>query len=50
MRLGPEQVTLADSVEQGCEAARAATVAGDRVIVFGSVLTVGPALAWLGVY
>jgi dihydrofolate synthase / folylpolyglutamate synthase len=50
LRLGPEQVTLAGSVEEGCEAARGATVAGDRVIVFGSVYTVGPALAWLGVY
>ena len=50
LRLRPEQVTLADSVEEGCEAARAATVEGDRVIVFGSVYTVGPALAWLGVY
>ena len=50
LRLRPEQVTLADSVEEGCEAARMATVAGDRVIVFGSVYTVGPALAWLGVY
>lgn len=51
-RLGlpTEQVTLANSVEDGCEAAGGATVAGDRVIVFGSVLTVGPALAWLGVY
>jgi dihydrofolate synthase/folylpolyglutamate synthase len=50
LRLRPEQVTLADSVEEGCEAARAGSVAGDRVIVFGSVYTVGPALAWLGVY
>jgi len=50
LRLRPEQVTLADSVEKGCEAVRAATVEGDRVIVFGSVYTVGPALAWLGVY
>jgi len=50
LRLGAEQVTLANSVEEGCEAARTATVAGDRVIVFGSVYTVGPALAWLGVY
>ena len=44
------QVTLANSVEEGCEAARAATVPGDRVIVFGSVYTVGPALQWLRVY
>ena len=50
LRLGSEQVTLANSVEEGCEAARTAGVAGDRVIVFGSVYTVGPALAWLGVY
>lgn len=50
LRLRPGEVTLASSVEGGCEAARAATVAGDRVIVFGSVYTVGPALAWLGVY
>ncbi|MBS0418164.1 MAG: bifunctional tetrahydrofolate synthase/dihydrofolate synthase [Proteobacteria bacterium] len=51
-RLGlpPERFTLANSVEEGCETARAATVAGDRVIVFGSVYTVGPALAWLRVY
>jgi dihydrofolate synthase / folylpolyglutamate synthase len=50
LRLRPGEVTLASSVEGGCEAARIATVAGDRVIVFGSVYTVGPALAWLGVY
>jgi dihydrofolate synthase/folylpolyglutamate synthase len=51
-RLGlrADQVTLANSVEEGCEAARAATVPGDRVIVFGSVYTVGPALQWLRVY
>jgi dihydrofolate synthase/folylpolyglutamate synthase len=50
LRLPPDQVTLANSVEEGCEAARAATVGGDRVIVFGSVYTVGPALRWLRVY
>jgi dihydrofolate synthase/folylpolyglutamate synthase len=50
LRLPPDQVTLANSVEEGCEAARAATVTGDRVIVFGSVYTVGPALQWLRVY
>ena len=51
-RLGlpPERVTFANSVVEGCEAARAATVPGDRVIVFGSVYTVGPALRWLRVY
>jgi dihydrofolate synthase / folylpolyglutamate synthase len=50
LRLPADQVMLANSVEEGCEAARAATVAGDRVIVFGSVYTVGPALQWLRVY
>ena len=41
---------LAGSVGAACEAARAAARAGDRVIVCGSVHTVGPALEWLGVY
>ena len=41
---------LAESVQAGCEAARAAARAGDRVVVCGSVHTVGPALEWLGVY
>jgi dihydrofolate synthase/folylpolyglutamate synthase len=50
LRLPADQVTLANSVEAGCEAARTATVPGDRVIVFGSVYTVGPALQWLRVY
>jgi dihydrofolate synthase / folylpolyglutamate synthase len=51
LRLGlaADRVTLANSVEAGCEAARAAAVPGDRVIVFGSVYTVGPALQWLRV-
>jgi dihydrofolate synthase / folylpolyglutamate synthase len=50
LRLPADRVTLANSVEEGCEAARAAAVPGDRVIVFGSVYTVGPALQWLRVY
>jgi dihydrofolate synthase/folylpolyglutamate synthase len=50
LRLPADQVTLANCVEAGCEAAQAAAVPGDRVIVFGSVYTVGPALQWLGVY
>ncbi len=41
---------LAESVRAGCEAARAAARPGDRVVVCGSVHTVGPALEWLGVY
>ena len=42
--------TLAGSVREACEAARAAARPGDRVVVCGSVHTVGPALDWLGVY
>ena len=48
--LASGSVTLADSVAAGCEAARAATGPPDRVLVFGSVQTVGPALQWLRIY
>ena len=41
---------LFESVEAACAAARAVARPGDRVIVCGSVYTVGPALKWLGVY
>jgi dihydrofolate synthase / folylpolyglutamate synthase len=49
-RLGrpPGTMQLADSVIAGCELARAAARPGERVIVCGSVYTVGPALGWLG--
>jgi len=40
----------ADSVAAGCARAEALAHAGDRVLVFGSFHTVGPALAWLGLY
>jgi dihydrofolate synthase/folylpolyglutamate synthase len=40
----------AGSVEAGCELACAAARAGDRVVVCGSVYTVGPALRWLRLY
>jgi dihydrofolate synthase/folylpolyglutamate synthase len=43
-------VTLADSVAAGCARARASAQLGDRVIVFGSFVTVGSALEWLGLY
>jgi len=43
-------VQLARSVTAGCEAARAAARPGDRVVVCGSVYTVGPALEWLRIY
>ena len=42
--------SLSGSVREALEAARRAARPGDRVIVCGSVLTVGPALEWLGVY
>ncbi len=41
---------LFESVDAACVAARAVAQPGDRVIVCGSVYTVGPALKWLGVY
>jgi dihydrofolate synthase / folylpolyglutamate synthase len=46
----PGEMTLALSVGAGCELARAAARAGDRVVVCGSVYTVGPALQWLRIY
>ncbi len=43
-------MTLAPSVVAGCEQARALARPGDRVVVCGSVHTVGPALEWLRIY
>ncbi len=43
-------MTLAPSVVAGCEQARALSRPGDRVVVCGSVHTVGPALEWLRIY
>jgi dihydrofolate synthase/folylpolyglutamate synthase len=45
-----EITTLAPGVRQGCELASAASRSGDRVVVCGSVHTVGPALEWLRIY
>ncbi len=45
-----DTVQLADSVRAGCELARASTRPGDRVVVCGSLHTVGPALEWLRIY
>ena len=39
--------TTAADVAAGCEIARKMARAGDRIVVFGSFLTVGPALEWL---
>jgi dihydrofolate synthase/folylpolyglutamate synthase len=50
LQMPAQMRTLAASVEEGCEAASAVAGPGDRVVVFGSVHTVGPALQWLGIY
>ncbi|HEY8051302.1 MAG: bifunctional tetrahydrofolate synthase/dihydrofolate synthase [Steroidobacterales bacterium] len=47
MRLDAGAVALYPSVVAGCEAARVLARPGDRVVVCGSVHTVGPALQWL---
>lgn len=41
-------LALAPDVEHGCGAALALAQRGDRIVVLGSFLTVGPALDWLG--
>lgn len=46
---GGGPVVVAENVAAGMQQARAACRPGDRVLVFGSFLTVGPALAWLGI-
>ena len=45
---GGARVTATDSVVAGLREARACAAPGDRVLVFGSFLTVGPALGFLG--
>jgi dihydrofolate synthase/folylpolyglutamate synthase len=45
---GATVLAHAADVAEGCRAARAAAQAGDRILVFGSFLTVGPALEFLG--
>ncbi len=43
-------VELAGDVTAGCQRAAAIAGPGDRVVVFGSFHTVGPALQWHGLY
>jgi dihydrofolate synthase / folylpolyglutamate synthase len=43
-RTGAKELSTAADVAAGCRAAHAAAKPGDRVVVFGSFLTVGPAL------
>jgi dihydrofolate synthase/folylpolyglutamate synthase len=45
--LGANVKAVAADVVAGCLAAQALAQAGDRIVVFGSFLTVGPALGWL---
>jgi dihydrofolate synthase/folylpolyglutamate synthase len=49
-RLPPGATVLAEAVDvaAACRSARAAANPGDRIVVFGSFLTVGPALEFLG--
>jgi dihydrofolate synthase/folylpolyglutamate synthase len=47
-RAGVDPVLATTDVAAGMAQARAEAMPGDRVVVFGSFLTVGPALAWLG--
>jgi dihydrofolate synthase/folylpolyglutamate synthase len=46
--IGANVEAVAADVVAGCQAAAALAQPGDRVVVFGSFLTVGPALAMLG--
>jgi dihydrofolate synthase/folylpolyglutamate synthase len=50
MQLRPGDFTLKESVEAGCARARSLARPGDRVVVFGSFHTVGPAREWLRIY
>lgn len=50
LQLPPQQVRLADSVAAGCDLAQQLAGRDDRVLVFGSVYAVGPALQHLGIY
>jgi dihydrofolate synthase / folylpolyglutamate synthase len=46
-KVGVRVEAVAADVVAGCQAAQALAGAGDRIVVFGSFLTVGPALAML---
>ena len=48
--LGATRVVVADDVAAACAAARAEAVPGDRVVVYGSFLTVGAAMEALRLY
>lgn len=46
---GAQVIGAEPDVAAACRAARAAAMPGDRIVVFGSFLTVGPALEFLGI-
>ncbi len=46
-KMGAHIAKTAATVADGCEVAQTMARAGDRIVVFGSFLTVGPALEWL---
>jgi dihydrofolate synthase / folylpolyglutamate synthase len=46
---GTSVIGAEHDVVAACRAARAAAMPGDRIVVFGSFLTVGPALEFLGI-
>ncbi len=46
----PAPMVMAESVQAGCAFAAQEAVPGDRVVVFGSFHTVGPALDWHRLY
>lgn len=48
--LGAASIEMCADVAAACLAARAGVQSGDRVLVFGSFYTVGPAMATLGLY
>lgn len=50
LKLAPQRIRCADSVSAGCALARELARPGDRVLVCGSLHTVGPALEWLRIY
>jgi dihydrofolate synthase/folylpolyglutamate synthase len=47
LRAGAPEVSTARDVQAGCQAAESSARPGDRIVVFGSFLTVAPALALL---
>lgn len=48
--LGADEVSHHGDIATACRAAREAAFAGERVLVFGSFYTVGPAMVALGLY